>query len=279
MRSVHRLLASLLLIAIASLGTPSALAQRAKTPAEQSSLEHMREELGVNGFTAPSIELVLTELRDLQPIPFEKVWRDLPTNLPQDRARIAISAGAVIADGFLVIVAEKQSRLDDVARVLLRLSKGLGVGEHVTRRAKSISELALTSRWNDIQSELVRSQADVEAGMMALRDEEIAHLVSLGGWLRGLEITSGIVEEEFTPAKASRLVQPELLNYFLDRAETLRPKLKQDPFFKRVEADLLKVKSIIARSVERPLEKSDVKEIHNIAKKLNRAVNSGDTEE
>ncbi|HEX8312608.1 MAG TPA: hypothetical protein VF614_14900, partial [Chthoniobacteraceae bacterium] len=47
-------------------------------------IAHMREELGVNEFTAPSIELLLEELNALRPIPFDKAWRGLPEASPQD---------------------------------------------------------------------------------------------------------------------------------------------------------------------------------------------------
>lgn len=46
-------------------------------------IDQVREELGVNQFTAPSIEQVLAELMDLRPIPIEKVWSDLPVGTPQ----------------------------------------------------------------------------------------------------------------------------------------------------------------------------------------------------
>src|SRR6266853_1086984 len=84
-------------------------------------IEHMREELGVNGFTAPSIEIILQELDSMKPFPFDKAWRDLPEGAPQDRARLALSTGAVIADGFLAVASQKQSRIEQVGRALLRL--------------------------------------------------------------------------------------------------------------------------------------------------------------
>ena len=56
-------------------------------------MEQVREELGVNDFTAPSIEHLLAELMDLRPIPIEKTWKDVKADAPQDRAVLALSAG------------------------------------------------------------------------------------------------------------------------------------------------------------------------------------------
>src|SRR5688572_10686048 len=114
-------------------------------------IDHMREELGVNNFTAPSIEIILSELDSLRPIPFEKVWRDLPAHTPQDRWRLALCTGAVIADGFLAVAAEKQSRIEPVGRVLLKLSKGLGVSDRVTKHSRSILEKTARQQWAEIK--------------------------------------------------------------------------------------------------------------------------------
>ena len=239
-------------------------------------IQHMREELGVNNFTAPSIDIILQELDALRPIPFEKVWRDLPVNPPQDRARLALCMGAVIADGFLAVAGEKQSRIEPVGRVLLKLAKGLGVSDRVSKHSRSILEKAARQQWSDIKQELIRTQADVEAAMLGLKDEEIAHLVALGGWLRGLEMTGGIVLDDYSPERARRLIQPELLDYFLDRVSTLNPNLKKTKLGQTLEKNLREVKGIITRPVDTPIEKDEVKQIRELTKELNKLIASGD---
>jgi hypothetical protein len=232
----------------------------------------MREELGVNEFTAPSIELLLGELIALKPIPFDKAWRGLPEATPQDRRRLAIMAGQVIADGFLAITAEKQSRIEPVGRVLVKLARGLGVGDKITKRSRSILELAAQQRWADIRAELIKSQAEIEAGMIALKDEEIAHLVSLGGWLRGLEITSSIVLEDYTAERARRLIQPELFDYFRERIETLHPDFKGSELVKTMSTNLDAIRALTSKKVETPITKEEVHQIRNFAREINKKV-------
>jgi len=238
-------------------------------------IEHMREELGVNDFTAPSIEIVLRELNNLKPIPFDTVWRDLPDATPQDRPRLALEMGAIIADGFLAVAAEKQSRIEPVGRVLLKYARGLGVSDHVTKHSRSILEKAARQEWPGIKQELIHTQAEVEAAMLGLKDEEIAHLIALGGWLRGLEMTSSVVVENYTPERAGRLVQPELLDYFLDRVSTLNPNLKASALGKTIEKDLKEVKRIASKPPDTPLTESDAKQIHTLAREMNRMIANG----
>ena len=251
-------------------------AQKARTPTEAASIEHAREELGINEFTAPSIELLFRELEELRPIPFEKVWRDLPDPPPQNRALLGLLAGGVIADGFLAVAAEKMSRIEPVGRVLLKLGKGLGVGDHVTKHSRSILEKAVQNHWSDVKGELVRAQADTEAGLMALKDEEIAHLVALGGWLRGLEITSSLVAENYNEKHASRLIQPELFDYFIDRVNTLNPRLKTMRPFQVIDRNLKQIRTMTTRPVDTPMSLDDVKQLRNLAREMNKAIVKGD---
>ena len=251
-------------------------AEKPRTPAEAASIEHAREELGINEFTAPSIELLFRELEDLRPIPFDKVWRDLPDLQPQNRAQLALVAGGVIADGFLAVAAEKQSRIEPVGRLLLKLAKGLGVGDHVTKHSRGILEKAVQNKWSGVKSELVRAQADTEAGLMALKDEEIAHLVALGGWLRGLEITTSIVAEDYNDKRANRLIQPELFDYFIDRVKTLNPRLKSTRPIQIIERDLKQIRTMTTRPVDTPMSLEDVKQLRNLAREMNKAIVKGD---
>ncbi|MEO7318455.1 MAG: hypothetical protein ABIZ56_05655 [Chthoniobacteraceae bacterium] len=260
---------------ILALSIPAS-AQKARTPAEQESIEHAREELGINEFTAPSIEQVFRELEELRPIPFDKVWRDLPDTQPQNRALLGLLAGGVIADGFLAVAAEKMSRIEPVGRTLLRLAKGLGVGDHITKHSRSILEKSVQNHWPDVKKELVRAQADTEAGLLALKDEEIAHLVALGGWLRGLEITSSLVAEDYSEKRAGRLIQPELFDYFIDRVGTLSPKLKAMRPFQIIDRDLKQIHAMTTRPVDTPMSLEDVKQVRNLAREMNKAIVKGD---
>lgn len=231
-------------------------------------MEQVREELGVNEFTAPSIEHLLAELMDMRPIPIEKVWKDIKPEAPQERALLALGAGRVIADGLVAVIAEKPSRVEPAARALLRYAKGLGVSDHVTKHSKSVLENSVREDWGDVRRELVRAQADVEAGMLALKDEEIAHLVSLGGWIRGLDIITTLLSDNYTPERAQKLVQPEALAYFVDRISTLNPRLKKGEAFQLLEKNLREIQGLIGKPDQPAPSHDDIKKVHKLASEV-----------
>jgi len=228
-------------------------------------IDQIREELGINGFTAPSIENLMAELMELRPIPIEKLWRDVPPDMPETRAKIALRSGRIIADGLLAIIAEKPSRVEGPARAMVRYAKALGVADHITKHSKSLLEKAAKENWLDLRKELVKSQADMEAGMMALKDEEIAHMVSLGGWFRGLEAVSALVDLEYTPEHAKILVQPEAIEYFLDRIGTLEPAMKEDAVFQAIEKNLKAIQAATMKENDAPPTPDEVKDIRKRA--------------
>ena len=173
--------------------------------------EHLREEYGVNRFTTPSIRKIFAQLEALGSLPYEKLKRPLPTATSSDRSLVALSLGVLIGDGFLSVQTEKISDLEDTGRAVLKHAKALGAGARVTEHAKSLLENSALGDWKTLRDDLAGTQKDVESDMVLLRDMEMAHLISLGGWLRGLQIASGTASDPFSPERAGLLARADLL--------------------------------------------------------------------
>jgi hypothetical protein len=231
-----------------------------------------REELGVNPYTAPSIARIFSQLDELKPLPFDQLWRPLPPASPAKREQKGMIFGSLIADGFLIVEAERKNLIDDLGRVLIREARGLGVADRVIRHSASLTELGRTGDWMAVRKELVATQADVEQAMIDLRDQKMAHLISLGGWLRGLEMSADAVELKFSPARAKLLSQPELVEYFVEELKTLPPSMAHDPLFEKIRTGLKKIGETYARASAEGLKPPEVKSIHEQARELNLAI-------
>ena len=105
---------------------------------------------------------------------------------------------------------------------------------------------------------------------MELRDEKMAHLISLGGWLRGLEISANAVATDFSPQRAKILAQPDLADYFSDELKTLPPTVAHTPLFERIRAGVAKLKPIFSKPTAPSREDVDV--IRLEANELNKAI-------
>ena len=72
-----------------------------------------------------------------------------------------------------------------------------------------------------MREELDGALQDVRRAMVELGDDDLAQLVSIGGWIRGTEVLTSIVSRNYSASGAELLNQPELLNYFSRRIDEM----------------------------------------------------------
>jgi hypothetical protein len=239
---------------------------KAEENADLSDDSHFREELGINEYTTPSIGKLFDTLDSLKPIPARELARAPRALRLDNRVRFALSFGILIGDGFLAVVAEDAKAIPSLGRELLRRAKGLGVQQPVNRHSKQLLDLAKQSNWNGLRKELIVTQKDVETAMLELRDEEMAHLLSLGGWIRGLEIGAASVATDFSPERVSNLRRLDLLDYYIQRLASLSPSLRSTPLIAKIASDLSDVRQKLA--ADQPLSQTDVSAIQSTAHNL-----------
>jgi len=232
---------------------------------QRSSDEHMREELGVNPITAPSIRDTLKQLEIFRPVPMALINASNREATFNNRLQTAMHFGSLVADGFLLTLAERPQDIQGVGKALIRQSRALGVGERLTMRSKSLLEYSDKGDWMGMRQELVRTQEDVETSMLELRDEEMAHMISLGGWLRGFQLGANSTADGYSPAKAKVLGNTDIMDYFLDRLDTLHPRLKKTEMVTTLTARLKEIRSLAAEADAKPMTPEQVAKIRDLA--------------
>ncbi len=200
--------------------------------------EHVKEEFGINEFTTPSIQKLFEMLDALGTLSYDKLHRKISDQPPADRVMISLGMGALIADGFLVVQCEKVEAMGDVGRALLKYAKSLGAGSRMNKHTQSLFDYSLKGDWEHLRAELARTQADVEGEMVQLRDVDIAHLVSLGGWLRAFQIATQSVVESYQAEKSRQLGRRDIVEYYLMSLESLHPDLQEMPPIKKLKKGL-----------------------------------------
>ena len=186
-------------------------------------------ELAVNPFTAPSISKMFDTLQFLMPLPIGEVERTMPARMSLDRADLAIELGFLIADGFLMVQSEQLKGVEKMAKDLTRYSKALGAGDRVNRHAASLLDSAKRGDAPQLKIELSSTQKDVEGELVTLKDADLAHLISLGGWIRALEVSSTAVDKQFSPERARKVMRKDIAEYYSDCITGLEPKISDRP--------------------------------------------------
>ena len=255
--------------ACVSLGTvASAFSQSSEEIADElraSSDEHMREELGVNPITSPSIAGLLKDLETFRPVPIKLIESTDHGASFGNRFQTALHFGSLVADGFMFTIAERPQDVQNIGKELIRQSKALGVGERLTKRSKSLFELSDKGDWLGMREELVRTQEDVEQSMMELHDEEMAHMISLGGWLRGFQLGATSTAERYSQSKAAILGRVEVVEYFLDRLDTLNPRLKQTEMVTEFIKRIREIRRVLVETKGEPPTEEQVVNLKKLA--------------
>lgn len=192
-----------------------------------------------------------------------------------NRAQVALLLGTVIAEGFIAVEAEDPERVKTIGREVLALAEAINVRKAVLARSKSITEKAEAKDWRAVRVEFDGALQDVRGAMVELGDADLAQLVSMGGWIRGTQVLTAIVGQDFSPDGAELLHQPELLVYFsgkLDGIKTTR--LGKDELVVRVRKLLNSIRPLIGKEDGTKISPENVRKINDLTTEVVTAITS-----
>ena len=185
-----------------------------------------------------------------------------------NRAQVALLLGTIIADGFVAVEAEDSERVKEIGRNVLTLAEAINVRKSVVARSNSIIEKADARNWNAVRREFDGALQDVNKAMIELNDEQLAQLVSLGGWLRGTEVLTSIVKEKYSRERAELLYQPLLVDYFSRQLDIMSPRLRRQELVGEIRNALGRIGPLIKQSPSDGIAPETVTEINGLSVKM-----------
>jgi hypothetical protein len=248
--------------------TASLAQQPVDQEVEAASEDFMRDESGVNEITAPSIKQILNDFSSFSPVPLEIIAQNPRDAVYDNRLQTSLHIGSLVADGFMLTIAERSQDIQDIGRALIRQSRALGVGDRLTKRSKSLFEFSEKGDWPGMREELIRAQVDVEKSMLDLHDEQMSHMVSLGGWLRGFQLAANSCSQNYSSDRALVLGRVEIMDYYIDRLDTLHPRLKKTEFVSTITSRIKSLRDLAAEGQGRPPTETDVKKMRDLANEI-----------
>ena len=195
---------------------------------------------------------------------------DVPS-VPSERPETALLLGNVIAEGFIAVEAQDSEQVKKIGRTVLQLSDAMGVRKAVLARSNAIIEFADKKDWPRVRQELDGALTDVKEAMVVLHDEELAQLVSLGGWLRGTEALAQVVNRNYTKDSAGLLHQPALLEYFDHRLAHMSARLRGDEVVAKIQKRLPEIRPLIGEA-DSEISQQSVDQIRDIVHDLVSAI-------
>src|SRR6476661_3006391 len=239
---------------------------RAAEPPRKIDVRHLSK--NIEDVVVPLPNEIFGALNKLDSVNWKEFVRTNKGTNFTERPRIALLLGTVIADGFISVQAEDAPSVKEIGQRVLSLARGIGVGNSIVPHAKAITEAADRRNWPAVRQELDRTQNSVQQAMNEVHDEKLSQLVSLGGWLRGTEVLTSVVNRHFSEDGAELLHQPDLLEYFQRKLATM-PEFNI-PVITEIKSSLQEVKPLI--ETDEPISAASVKKINEITSGLDAAI-------
>lgn len=163
-----------------------------------------------------------------------------------NRAQIALNLGGLIADGFIAVEAKDGQQVKNIGSDIIKLAKALGVSEKLLGRGSSINEFAENNEWDTLQEELEATQNEVKSSMQSHSDQDLVILVTLGGWIRGTQVVTSAITQNYNEQSAKVLRQPALVHFMQSKIKEISPELRDEPLVKDVSNELAQIEKLVS---------------------------------
>jgi len=267
MNLMRRLFSAALLILAA--GGPALAEEAALTP------DQIKQVVRVESVTIPMPGEFFAAI-DKQGRPnWTQLVRAATPEATSSRAQIALALGTLVADGYIAVEAEDSQAVKNIGKEIINLAKKLNVSQSVLGRGNSINDFASNNDWSALREELEATQNEVKLDMEEQKDSSLVTLVTIGAWLRGTEITSGLVAKTYTPEAGRLLRQPAIITYLLEQIATLPKGIQSEPLLVSVQSSLEKAKAAV--EAKTPSEQN-IKDLHQTMEAAVTAITKGSSE-
>src|SRR6476620_3972478 len=179
----------------------------------------------------------------------------------RNRAQIALNLGGLIADGFIAVEAKDSQQVKNIGADIIKLAKALGVSEKLLGRGSSINEFAENNEWDTLQEELEATQNEVKSSMQSHADQDLVILVTLGGWIRGTQVVTSAIIQNYDERSAKVLRQPALVHFMQSKINEISPELRNEPLVKEVSNELGKIEKLVSFP---PGKTPDIEEVRKV---------------
>ncbi len=190
----------------------------------------------------------------------------------RNRAQIALNLGGLIADGFIAIEAKDSQQVKNIGSDIIKLAKALGVSENLLSRGNSLNEFAENDDWDTLQEELEATQNEVKSSMQSHSDQDLVILVSLGGWIRGTQVVSASILENYDERSAKLLRQPALVSFMQSKVNDVSSDLRNEPLVKTVSEQLGGMQKLVSFPAAKAPTLDEVRKVNDASKKMMEAI-------
>ena len=235
-------------------------------------------EMKSDNYILPPPEEVFMALRGVSTVDFSKLCTAIAKDPLSSKAKFtsdgakAANLGMRVADAFVAVQAKDANALRRASDVIEILSLELSADLSLKNKIAVANKLAEENKWPELRTILESVRVDVLDEMKANKDKDSVTLATVGGWLRGLNVATIALLENYEPDATKLLRQPQLVAYLKTQLEALGPKSKNLPFVRTIIGQMDAMGKLTAIPDGRTLSKDDLKKLNQISTELVAAI-------
>lgn len=266
----------LLLSVLPCLLAASALAQteQPSSPVPALTPEEVQHALYTDAMTVPTPGEVFAAIDKGGKPNWSSQYRPPTSFNSTSRAQVALNLGTLIADGFIAVEAKDGQQVKNIGRDVLTLAKKLSVSDSVLARSKSITQFAEDGAWAQLDEELAATQNEVKQALEQNRDADLITLVSVGGWIRGTEVVTGLLLQNYDADDAKLLRQPALVAYLRSKLDQVNPKLRDDKTVGKVSQQLQAVEKMVSFPADHVPSAEEVRSLNGLVAAITKQISN-----
>jgi hypothetical protein len=258
--------------AVSAIADEQSAANTAVAESTPLSADEMKNAAAVDALTVPTPGEFFAAIEKEGKPNWSSEYRPPISTNSTDRAQIALNLGTLIADGYIAVEAHDGQQVKNVGKDVLALAKKLSVSPSVLARSQSISQFAENDQWDQLNEELEATQNEVKKALEENRDTDLITLVSLGGWIRGTEVVTGILVQNYNADDARLLRQPALVSFLKGKLAELPDKIQKDPLVQNLNRELEGIQKMVSFSTDHVPTPEEVKSLNLAVAKLTKEI-------
>jgi len=137
-------------------------------------------------------------------------------DFPLDEQK-AINLGIQVANAFVALYASDEELLEQSAGAVEKLASELGAEAPIERMSESIRSLASQGRWHEARQRVETLRVEILKELSSFGDQTSVSLANVGGWLRGAQLVSGYVSENYSEGGGGLLRQSALVADLIEK--------------------------------------------------------------
>src|SRR5246127_1793153 len=233
-------------LALATVALLALISTAAAEQAQRLSSDQMAKAVRTDSISVPTPGELFAALGKAGKINWSAQYRGPIPMTYSNRAQIALNLGGLIADGFIAVEAKDGQQVKNIASEIMKLGKAVGVSEQLLSRGNSINEFAEHNEWDTLQGELEATENEVKSSMQSHADQDLVILVTLGGWIRGTQVVTSAIMQNYDERSAKVLRQPALVHFMQSKVNEVSPELRQEPLVKDVSTELNGIEKLVS---------------------------------